>query len=238
MSYQPPTQGPQIRIGTGFTPVVKAFMIACGGAYILEIMWPGMVRYFGATPALFWRGMFWQPATFNFLHALGSPWHLVFNLLVFYMFAPELERKYGRGRFIGFLAACGVGAGLLVMVSSPLSTVPTIGASGIVFGVMLIYAILHPNRTVLFMFVIPMRIKWLMLVLGGLEFYFLFRGGGSGVSHVAHVGGMAFGFLYLRYDRAFFRFRDLYYRRKLKRLKKKYKVVDGGKSDGGDGYVH
>jgi membrane associated rhomboid family serine protease len=100
---------------------------------------------------------------------------------------------------------------------------------------MLVYAVLYPNRQVLFMLVIPVRIKWLMLILGGLEFWFLLTRPGSGVSHLAHVGGMLFGFLYLRYDRAFFRLRDIYYRRKLGRLKRKYKVYEGGKNDGDSG---
>jgi membrane associated rhomboid family serine protease len=229
---------PTVRFGSGWTPVVKWFVIACVGGFVLPGIWRGAEAYLALTPALVWtRGWVWQLATYNFLHA--SLGHIFFNLLTMYMFAPELERVYGRDRFLVFLAVSGIGAGVCVVLTGPLSTVPTIGCSGIVFAVMLVYAVLYPNRQVLLFFAIPVKIKWLMLGMGALELYYFVGQGNPGVSHIAHLGGMLFGYLYLRSNKSFLGLRDAYYRRKLKRLRKKYKVLDGGKGSGGrPPYVH
>ena len=228
---------PTVRFGSGWTPVVKGFVIACVGGFVLPGIWRGAEGYLALTPALVWtRGWAWQLATYNFLH--GSLGHIFFNLLTMYMFGPELERVYGRNRFLVFLAVSGIGAGVCVVLTGPLSPVRTIGCSGIVFAVMLVYAVLYPNRQVLLFFAIPVKIKWLMIGLGGLELYYFVGQGNPGISHAAHLGGMLFGYLYLRWSKSFFGLRDAYYRRKLKRLRKKYKVLDGGKAPGGPPFVH
>lgn len=233
MGYNNAPQRPQIRFGSGWTPVVKTFVIVNVGVFVLQSFWPGMSRIFGLVPEMLWTSFtIWQPVTFNLLHA--NIMHILFNMLIFYMFAPELERMFGRTRFIGFLLVTGIGAGLCTAVASPSSIIPTIGASGIVFGVMLVYAVYFPNRQVLFMLIFPMKIKWMLLILAVIEFWYFVGGGNPGVAHVAHLGGMGFGYLYLRYDKSFFRLRDMFYRRKLKRLKKKYEVIDGGKSKNDD----
>jgi membrane associated rhomboid family serine protease len=239
----PQTPGrPVIRFGAGWTPVVKGFVIACVAAFVLEVFSPEeMVRIFGLTPLLVWtRGWAWQMVTFNFLHDTRSLGHIVFNLLSIYMFAPELERAYGSRRFATFLAVSGIGAGLCVALADRAAEVPTIGCSGIVFSVMLVYAVLYPDRQVLLFFIIPIRIKWLMLGMGAVEMFYFVGGGRPGISDAAHLGGMLFGYLFLRGDKTFLRLRDAYYRRKLRRLRRKYKVVDGGKSASGGGppYVH
>ena len=241
MHYREPPQRPVIRFGTGLTPVVKYFIIACVVTYILQVLWPSLTDYLGLTPRAMWENlMLYQLVTFNFLHDPRGLMHILINLLIFYMFAPELERKYGRTRFILFLAVTGIGAGLCSAMLDARSDVTIIGASGIVFGVMLVYAVLFPNRQVLFMLIFPMKVKWMMLILGAIEFWNFLGGANTGVAHVAHLGGMGFGYLFLRYDRVFFRFRDAYYRRKLKKLQRRFEVIDGGKDkdDNRKDYLH
>jgi membrane associated rhomboid family serine protease len=95
---------------------------------------------------------------------------------------------------------CGVGAGLCVIVASLLfggMASRTIGASGAVYGLLLAFGLLYPDRTVLFSFLFPMKAKYFVMIIGAIAFMSSFSSG-SGVSHIAHLGGMIFGYAYLK----------------------------------------
>jgi membrane associated rhomboid family serine protease len=218
--------------------VLKAFMIACAAGFVLQFLWRGWSQdvapeqILGLYAPLFWRGAFFQLLTFHFLH--GSPWHLAFNLLTLWMFAGELEVLWGRRKFLVYLIVTGVGAGVCQLLAMPFLEVPVIGASGIVYGILLAFGLTYPNRVVLFFFVIPMRIKWLVIVMGVIEFSMAFDPSGrSNIAHFAHLGGMLFGYLFLRWDGLFLRLRNAYYRRKLqlRRSKRNMYVVRGDDDD-------
>lgn len=144
----------------------------------------------------------WQVVTYAFLH--GSLMHLGFNMLGLWMFGAELERVWGSRRFAWFYLASVLAAAtteLIVMAISG-SEVPTIGASGGVFGLLMGFALLFPRRTIMLIFPpIPMP-AWLFVTLyAGFELTLGLTGRDTGVAHFAHLGGLLGGWLMIRYWR-------------------------------------
>ncbi len=142
----------------------------------------------------------WQLLTYGFLH--GDLMHIFFNMFGLWMFGRELELLMGSKRFLIYFFTCVVGAGLIQLIVAGSSGVvyPTVGASGGVFGILLAYALTFPNRTVMLIFPpIPMKAKYFVVFYGLLELYFGVSGTMPGVAHFAHLGGMLFGFLLLKY---------------------------------------
>jgi membrane associated rhomboid family serine protease len=141
----------------------------------------------------------WQLLTYGFLH--GGLTHLFFNMFALYMFGGEIERLLGTRRFITYYMVCVVGAAVaqLVVISNINSPpVPTVGASGGVFGLLLAFGMAFPQRRIMLLFPpIPMP-AWLFVTLYGLlELYLGVTGSGQGVAHFAHLGGMVAGFVLL-----------------------------------------
>ena len=144
----------------------------------------------------------WQVVSYSFLH--GSITHLFFNMLGLWMFGAELERVWGPRRFIQFYAASVLTAAAAQLILTGLtgSTYPTVGASGGLFGLLLAFGMMFPNRTIVPLFPpIPMKAKWFVAIFGGLELLLGVTGTQSGVAHFAHLGGMLGGFLMIRYWR-------------------------------------
>jgi membrane associated rhomboid family serine protease len=144
----------------------------------------------------------WQVVSYAFLH--GSIGHLFFNMLGLWMFGSELERVWGRQRFIQFYAASVLAAAAAQLLVTWLlgSVYPTVGASGGLFGLLLAFGMTFPNRTIMPLFPpIPMKAKVFVAVYGGLELFLGVTGTASGVAHFAHLGGMLGGFLMIRYWR-------------------------------------
>ena len=142
----------------------------------------------------------WQIVTYGFLH--GNLQHIFFNMFGLWMFGREIERLMGPKRFLTYYLTCVVGAGIvqLIVAGTQANIYPTIGASGGVFGILLAYGMAFPNRMVMLLFPpIPMRAKYFVLIYGLIELLLGVTGAASGVAHFAHLGGMLFGFLLLRY---------------------------------------
>src|SRR5688572_7526740 len=122
-----------------WTPAVKILIITCIVAYFLQAFdsmagGPSIIQKFGLTPALVTHNFYlWQVVTYIFLH--GGFLHILFNMLSLWMFGSELESVWGARQFTKFFFICGIGAGLLMILFSPNSPVPTIGASGAVYGI-------------------------------------------------------------------------------------------------------
>lgn len=134
---------------------------------------------------------YYQLITYQFMH--GGFVHILFNMLVFLSFAPYVEEYYGTNKFTLFYLLCGIGSALL---HNMLSTgFPLVGASGAIWGIMLIFTILNPNQKV-YLFFIPygIKCKW---VIGAMLFIELFSGlvSTDNVSHFGHIGGALTGFL-------------------------------------------
>jgi membrane associated rhomboid family serine protease len=184
-------------------PITQALLLINVAVFILDqyLLDGALGRWFALWP-LGSNFMPWQVATYAFLH--GSFAHLFFNMLGLWMFGAELERIWGPRRFIQFytasvLAAAGMQLLVNVILGSPY---PTVGASGGLFGLLLAYGMMFPNRTVMLLIPpIPMKARTFVMVFGGLELLFGVTGTQSGVAHFAHLGGMLGGYLMIRYWR-------------------------------------
>jgi len=154
---------------------------------------------FGLVPQYFWHEFhLWQVVTYMFLH--GGIFHIFFNMYALYLFGSELEAVWGEREFYKYYFICGIGAGLLTAISSPRSFVPTIGASGAIFGILVAYGMLFPNRTIYLNLLFPIQAKYLVILYGIIELIASFNHTSDGIAHFAHLGGMGIGFLYLKMD--------------------------------------
>ncbi len=200
--------------GGGLTKTVKYLLIANVGVYVLQHLLgsnqdPVLLRYFGLHPnELLGKFRIWQLFTYMFLHSrLPDIWHLLYNMFVLWMFGCEVERALGPREFFRFYTVCGVGAGLLHVILSYLffdPTIAVIGASGAIYGVMVAFAVIFPERviTLLLFFVLPVQVraKYLVMFFAGISLFLGVFGSQDGVAHFAHLGGMAIAFAYLRMD--------------------------------------
>src|SRR5689334_22007685 len=190
--------GYQVSIGPSITPAVKSLIIANVVAFgMQQITSNQMLVIFGLTPALVTgQFFFWQLVSYLFLH--GGLMHLVFNMFGLWMFGSDLERSWGSAFFLRYYFLTGIGAGLLSVAVHPSSTQVTIGASGAIYGVLLAFGMMYPNRMLLLYFVVPVKAKYFVAGLGALSFISALQSPGSPVAHLAHLGGMLFGLAYLK----------------------------------------
>jgi membrane associated rhomboid family serine protease len=181
-------------------PVTKALMLICTALFCLGYFLPLHV-WFALWPVGSTRFYPWQVLSYGFLHS--DTLHLFFNMLGLWMFGSELERLWGQKRYIHFLLAgvLAAAAAQLIITFVTGSRVPTVGASGALFALLLAFGMLFPNRTIMPLFPpIPMKAKTFVMVFGGLELL-LGLMGTSGVAHFAHLGGMLGGWLMIRFWR-------------------------------------
>ena len=152
---------------------------------------------FGIVPSkTFGELMLWQPFTYLFFH--GGIWHVLINMFVLWMFGSELEKFWGKKEFLRFFFITGIGSGLITILFSLSSTNPVVGASGAIYGVLLAYGLLFPNRLVYLYFLIPIKVKYLVMLIGAIAFFSSLNPGNSNISHLTHLSGMVIGFIYLR----------------------------------------
>ena len=201
MSWQRSSYGPGIGLAGRITPGIKGLIIANIAVFVMQVVirlsgGPPMEPLFGLDPeAVFVDRWVWQIVTYMFLHSTSWLGHLVLNMLMLWMFGTEVERAWGTRAFLRYYFVCGIGAALVTCLLFWGSR--TIGASGAVFGVMLAYAMLYPNRQIFFWFIFPMRAISFVLLCAGIELFSLLSLT-DGVAHTAHLGGMLFGYLYLK----------------------------------------
>jgi membrane associated rhomboid family serine protease len=151
-------------------------------------------------PSAVIHGAVWQLFTYLFLHSLSSIFHLLFNMLTLWMFGAPIEQTWGTKRFLQYYFICGVGAGICVVLANLIFGDPyqrVIGASGAIYGLLLAFGMLFPNQTVMFWFLFPLKAKYMVMIFGAIAFLSSFQGS-STVSNLAHLGGMLFGFLYIK----------------------------------------
>jgi len=149
----------------------------------------------------------WQLISYSFLH--GGWAHLLFNGWALYQFGSAAENVLGPRRFTFFYFFCVVGAGLCQLVVTTVmldpvnpAPIPTVGASGGIFGLLLAFAVFYPSAKLIFLlFPVPVSARIAVMIYGGIELYLGLSGAQSGVAHFAHLGGLAFGWVLLRYWR-------------------------------------
>ena len=168
----------------------------------------------------------YQFLTYMFLH--GSFTHILFNMFALWMFGSVIERVWGPKKFLFYYIVCGVGAGIVqelvqygsymaqglaayqyvnmggaqISMNSYINMWTTIGASGAVYGILLAFGMIFPNeRLFIIPFPFPIKAKWLIVGYIAIELFSAMSGPGDGVAHMAHLGGMLFGFLLIRYWR-------------------------------------
>ncbi len=251
-------QGPSgMAFGPGpMTPAVKMLLWANVGVFVAGTVIPPLghllIEVFGLRPQAVVTGLrFWQPATYLFLH--GSISHILFNMLVLWMFGVQLERLWGPAYFLRFYFVTGIGAGVATIIAglAPFAfSVPTylgvtIGASGAIYGLLMAFAVYYPNAPILVFFVFPIPARYFVMIIGAIAFLSVPRS--AGVAHVAHLSGLIVGYLYLQRGRGpglprFGRFgvraeiKYRYLQWKMGRLRRKFRVLPG--RDDWDGTIH
>jgi membrane associated rhomboid family serine protease len=191
--------------GAGVTSGVKALLIANAVAYVLQTLTRGMGGSLGFVDV--WASFIpqyaifdlqvWRFVTYMFLH--GGFWHIALNMFVLWMFGSQLEALWGRRTFLTYYFVCGVGAALIygvVRLFGYESMVPMMGASGAIYGLLLAYGLTFPNNIIMVFMILPMKAKYAVLLFGLIELLSLPRGGQ--IAHLAHLGGMAVGFVFLQ----------------------------------------
>lgn len=189
--------------GGGLPDMVKYLLIGNGIVFVLQMFIGPNILYYtlGLVPKLAWSRLYiWQFLTYMFLH--GGILHLALNMYALYLFGSEIEQMWGPKAFLRYYLITGIGAGLFHTLLTPMSTVPTIGASGAVLGVLTAFAILFPDReiTLLLFFILPVTLKARTLAIGYAVISLLSGASGSPdrIAHFAHLGGMIVGYLYLK----------------------------------------
>ena len=220
-------QQPTIRFGPELTPIVKLLMIANGSIFVITYLLAALadiyvVAWLGLRPYDVTRSLhIWQLGTYMFLH--GGFFHILFNMFALWMFGSDLEKRWGSEKFLFYFFLTGIGAGLCDVLVHPSAISLTIGASGAVYGLLLAFGMTYPDRPILIYFLIPIKAKYFVMIIGGIAFLSAVGSPGSGISHIAHLGGMIFGYLYLRRG-IFFRTSLHYHEWREARRRKKFKV--------------
>lgn len=184
-------------------PITQALIVINVVVFLAEALLGSNITSFLALWPLGPQFLPWQVLTYAFVHA--GPQHLLFNMFGLYMFGCDLERVWGPRRYLGYYMTCALSAAAAqIMVTSLTGAYyPTVGASGAIFGLLLAYGMVFPNRTLMLLFPpIPMRAPVFVAVYGVLELVLGVTGTQEGVAHFAHLGGLAGGFLLMRYWKA------------------------------------
>jgi len=218
--------------GGPITRTVKALISINIGVFVLQFLASHLLDtnfidvYFGLVPnSVTEHLMLWQFVTYMFLH--GGFFHIFFNMLTLFMFGNEMERYWGTPRFLNYYFVTGIGAGLCSWVVAPHSTAVVIGASGAIYGLLLAYGLAYPNRIVYVNFLLPIKVKWLVLIMGAMAFLSSLGGAESGVANIAHLGGMVIGYLFLRGKDWYDKYHYFNEQRQREQLKRQFEVYYG-----------
>lgn len=199
MNYQSPQYSPNTQFSI-FPPAVKHLLIInllafvalntpMIGQFLFEygVLWPIGSGRFGV----------WQLISYMFLHAGFG--HIFFNLFALWMFGQAIENFWGTHRFTVYYFLTGIGAALLHMLIGG-GGAPTLGASGAVYGILLAFGMMFPNRRIMLLFPpIPLKAKYFVAIFGVIELISGLSRANSGVAHFAHLGGMVVGFILIKY---------------------------------------
>lgn len=198
------SNSPSTPFGGPITKTVKTLVIINIAVFLLQ--WAGRLAgtsfidvYFGLIPyRVSHEFMIWQFVSYMFLHDTHQFFHIFINMFTLYMFGNDLERVWGSKRFLTYYMVTGIGAGLCSYLISPNAATVTIGASGAIYGLLLAYGLLYPNRLVYLYFLFPVKVKWFVIIMGAIAFLTSISGSDPGVANIAHLGGILVGLIFLK----------------------------------------
>jgi membrane associated rhomboid family serine protease len=206
MLFERPYMRGSGRRGNSFRPsaydegsVIKPLIIANAVFFILTLGGSGELMGFLWLSSYDIRQFeFWRLATYMFAH--GGFWHILMNMWGLFLFGRLVEQALGARRFLQLYFTSGIIGGLIWLLANWGSSVPVVGASGAVFGVMMAAAMMYPNHMIMLLFPpIPMRLKTFVLVFALIEVFSQLGHRGTGVAHLAHLGGLLGAFVYMRW---------------------------------------
>ena len=181
------------------TPAVQWLLALNVGVYFVQIMLfgnEGVFSLLALDPSRF-PGAWWTVVTYMFVHAWLT--HLAFNMFTLWMFGPRLEHAWGSRSFAYFFLWCGLGGAIAHLIFAGDAAV--VGASGAISGVLVAYALRWPDEEIFLFGLSPMKSRWLIAAMIGMNIIFALSPG-SGIDWSAHLGGMAFGWLFLKLSSA------------------------------------
>ena len=234
-----------ISFGGPLTPGVKSVIIANGVAFLLQVLIRPLASWFWLSPPAVLPPGFqiWRVGTYMFLH--GDVLHLLFNMLALFVFGCAVERTWGTKLFVRYYILCGLGAALLAFIPyGPFYSVPILGASGAIYGILLAYGVLFPHNQIWILMTFPVEARYVVIVWGFIAFVGSLVGA-DGVAHIVHLGGLLTGLALIRWT-GFLRsssqgtgemmgsLRDFYRRWRMRRLRKKFEAYYEKRSGGGN----
>ncbi len=232
------------------TPAVKVLLVANVAMFVGTQLVPALVAPLALTPSEVVRhGAVWQLATYLFLHS--GIFHILFNMLTLWMFGVELERMWGTPFFTRYYFVTGIGAGVVTVAASFLPfpataamfDAMTMGASGAIYGLLLAYGLYFPNRPIYLYFLFQVPAKYFVMIIGAIALFSSLNESGGNLAHVAHLGGLVVGYVYLKAKspRRFSPIAEIKYRYtkwKLGRMRRRFDVHPGGRSDDWNRRIH
>ena len=197
--------GYQARFGPDLTPIVRNLIIINSVIFLLQFLTGSLLNLhfiesiFALTPAKVSHFWVWQLFTYSFLHA--DFFHILFNMISLWMFGSDLENTWGSDLFLkAYLFASLMGGVLTYLVSFWIPQGIVLGASGGIYGLLVAFAMIWPNREILFMAIFPIKAKYFVIII---MLMLAFSQGGGHIAHFAHAGGALGGFLFVRYFETF-----------------------------------
>jgi membrane associated rhomboid family serine protease len=207
----------RFRFGGPLTPAVKNLLLINIVIFVIQNVtnYELISQWFALSHNGLLTLKIWQIFTYMFLHGkmfYGGFTHIFFNMFALWMFGGDLERLWGSKFFLRYYLLCGLGAGIFIAMmnaymaeANPLmADTPTLGASGAIYGILLAYGMTWPNREVLIYFLFPVKMKYVVLFFGLIEFFGTLssvQGAGGHISHIGHLGGIVTGFFVLWYKK-------------------------------------
>lgn len=201
--------GAQIRFGPRLTPAVKGLLIANAAVFIIQILLGDpevekaaeiFIKIFGLYPPYALRGALWQFVTYMFLH--GDFWHIALNMLLLWMLGCDVETSWGARSFLYYYFSAGIVAGALNLLATVSTGVPTIGASGALFAIIVAFAMAFPNRILYLNFFFPVKAKHFAIFMFAVQLYMVTLSTdpeAGRIAYLAHLGGALYGYLYLKF---------------------------------------
>lgn len=180
-----------------YTHVTETLIIINVLVFLLtEFIYPKSVYYLAMIPSFVLHGYVWQLFTYMFVH--GGFSHILFNMLGLYIFGSMVERRIGSKEFLLFYLLTGTLSGVFSFVAYLLAgtNVVLLGASGALYAVMLLFSVLYPYAVVYVFGVLPIRAPLLVVIYFLFELFSQMSGANGGVSHLTHLGGLLFAYIY------------------------------------------